>query len=398
MFVKPQRCALIVLGATLCACGQKQQHPGMMRGGVPEYAVVSVEPSTVELSNVYPAQIRGRQDVEIRPNVSGFITKLCVDEGSVVRKGQVLFEIDPVQYQEAVNIAEASVNVAKASVGTARLTAENKRQLFGKNIISEYDMRMAENTLAQAEAQLAQAEAQLVNARKNLSYTKVTSPSNGVVGKVPFRVGSLVGPTSSVALTTVSDDSQMYAYFSLNEKEILDLLRRSEGSVQGALSQMPDVTLKLADGTIYPLTGKIETLSGVIDVATGTSVVRALFDNPDRMLRSGGSGVVMLPVTKDSVLVVPQSATSEVQDKKYVFVVSDSSTVQQTEIGILSVNDGKQYVVTSGLNPGDRIVAEGVGVLRNGMTIKPITPAEAAAKHHRAIHQQQAAAAAAAGK
>ena len=141
MFVKPQRCALIVLGATLCACGQKQQHPGMMRGGVPEYAVVSVEPSTVELSNVYPAQIRGRQDVEIRPNVSGFITKLCVDEGSVVRKGQVLFEIDPVQYQEAVNIAEASVNVAKASVGTARLTAENKRQLFGKNI---------ENTLVQA--------------------------------------------------------------------------------------------------------------------------------------------------------------------------------------------------------------------------------------------------------
>ncbi|WP_297450263.1 efflux RND transporter periplasmic adaptor subunit [uncultured Alistipes sp.] len=398
MFVKPQRCALIVLGATLCACGQKQQHPGMMRGGVPEYAVVSVEPSTVELSNVYPAQIRGRQDVEIRPNVSGFITKLCVDEGSVVRKGQVLFEIDPVQYQEAVNIAEASVNVAKASVGTARLTAENKRQLFGKNIISEYDMRMAENTLAQAEAQLAQAEAQLVNARKNLSYTKVTSPSNGVVGKVPFRVGSLVGPTSSVALTTVSDDSQMYAYFSLNEKEILDLLRRSEGSVQGALSQMPDVTLKLADGTIYPLTGKIETLSGVIDVATGTSVVRALFDNPDRMLRSGGSGVVMLPVTKDSVLVVPQSATSEVQDKKYVFVVSDSSTVQQTEIGILSVNDGKQYVVTSGLNPGDRIVAEGVGVLRNGMTIKPITPAEAAAKLQGAIQQQQAAAAAAAGK
>ncbi len=398
MFVKPQRCALIVLGATLCACGQKQQHPGMMRGGVPEYAVVSVEPSTVELSNVYPAQIRGRQDVEIRPNVSGFITKLCVDEGSVVRKGQVLFEIDPVQYQEAVNIAEANVNVAKASVGTARLTAENKRQLFGKNIISEYDMRMAENTLAQAEAQLAQAEAQLVNARKNLSYTKVTSPSNGVVGKVPFRVGSLVGPTSSVALTTVSDDSQMYAYFSLNEKEILDLLRRSEGSVQGALSQMPDVTLKLADGTIYPLTGKIETLSGVIDVATGTSVVRALFDNPDRMLRSGGSGVVMLPVTKDSVLVVPQSATSEVQDKKYVFVVSDSSTVQQTEIGILSVNDGKQYVVTSGLNPGDRIVAEGVGVLRNGMTIKPITPAEAAAKLQGAIQQQQAAAAAAAGK
>lgn len=398
MFVKPQRCALIVLGATLCACGQKQQHPGMMRGGVPEYAVVSVEPSTVELSNVYPAQIRGRQDVEIRPNVSGFITKLCVDEGSVVRKGQVLFEIDPVQYQEAVNIAEANVNVAKASVGTARLTAENKRQLFGKNIISEYDMRMAENTLAQAEAQLAQAEAQLVNARKNLSYTKVTSPSNGVVGKVPFRVGSLVGPTSGVALTTVSDDSQMYAYFSLNEKEILDLLRRSEGSVQGALSQMPDVTLKLADGTIYPLTGKIETLSGVIDVATGTSVVRALFDNPDRMLRSGGSGVVMLPVTKDSVLVVPQSATSEVQDKKYVFVVSDSSTVQQTEIGILSVNDGKQYVVTSGLNPGDRIVAEGVGVLRNGMTIKPITPAEAAAKLQGAIQQQQAAAAAAAGK
>ena len=316
-----------------------------------------------------------------------------MDEGSLVKKGQVLFEIDPVQYQEAVNIAEASVNVAKAAVGTARLTAENKRELYGKNIISEYDMKMAENTLAQAEAQLAQAEAQLVNARKNLSYTKVTSPSNGVVGKIPFRVGSLVGPTSAVALTTVSDDSQMYAYFSLNEKEILDLLRRSEGSVQGALSKMPEVILKLADGTVYPLVGKIETLSGVIDVATGTSVVRALFENPERMLRSGGSGVVMLPATKDSVLVVPQGATAEIQDKKFVFVVTDSSKLAQTEIGILSVNDGQQYVVTSGLKAGDRIVAEGVGVLRDGMTIKPITQAEAAAKLQGAIQRQQAAAA-----
>lgn len=385
MIILSQRLFIIALGITLFACGNQQQG---RQAGVPEYAVITVEPSVSKLNSAYPARIKGRQDVEIRPNVSGFITKLCVDEGAVVKKGETLFIIDPVQYEEAVNVARAAVNVAKANVATAELTAENKEKLAEKNIISQYELQMAKNTLASQKAALAQAEAQLINAEKNLSYTNVTSPSNGVVGKIPFRVGSLVSPSSATPLTTVSDNSEMYIYFSMNEKDILKLTRESNGVTQGVLNQMPAVELQLVDGTIYDEKGKIETLSGVIDQATGAASVRATFPNPNGILRSGGSGVILLPQNDDNAIVIPQKATMEIQDKKFVFVVNDSSVVKTTEIKILPVNDGQNYVVASGLKMGDRIVIEGVGTtVRDGITIKPITPAESAAKRQQATAQ-----------
>ena len=382
MIILSQRLFIIALGITFFACSNQQQG---RQAGVPEYAVITVEPSVSKLNSAYPARIKGRQDVEIRPNVSGFITKLCVDEGAAVKKGETLFIIDPVQYEEAVNVARAAVNVAKANVATAELTAENKEKLAEKNIISQYELQMAKNTLATQRAALAQAEAQLVNAEKNLSYTNVTSPSNGVVGKIPFRVGSLVSPSSATPLTTVSDNSEMYIYFSMNEKDILKLTRESNGATQGALNQMPAVQLQLVDGTIYDAKGKIETLSGVIDQTTGAASVRATFPNPNGILRSGGSGVILLPQEDDNAIVIPQKATMEIQDKKFVFVVNDSSVVKTTEIKILPVNDGKNYVVASGLKIGDRIVVEGVGTtVRDGTTIKPIPPAESAAKRQQA--------------
>lgn len=385
MIILSQRLFIIALGITLFACGNQQQG---RQAGVPEYAVITIEPSVSKLNSAYPARIKGRQDVEIRPNVSGFITKLCVDEGAVVKKGETLFIIDPVQYEEAVNVARAAVNVAKANVATAELTAENKEKLAEKNIISQYDLQMAKNTLASQKAALAQAEAQLINAEKNLSYTNVTSPSNGVVGKIPFRVGSLVSPSSATPLTTVSDNSEMYIYFSMNEKDILKLTRESNGATQGVLNQMPAVELQLVDGTIYGEKGKIETLSGVIDQTTGAASVRATFPNPNGILRSGGSGVILLPQEDNNAIVIPQKATMEIQDKKFVFVINDSSVVKTTEIAILPVNDGKNYVVASGLKIGDRIVVEGVGTtVRNGITIKPITPAESAAKRQQATAQ-----------
>lgn len=388
MITLSQRFFGIALGITLFACGGQQQG---QQAGAPEYAVMTIETSVSKLNNAYPATIKGRQDVEIRPNVSGFITKLCVDEGAVVKKGQTLFVIDPVQYEEAVNVARAAVNVAKANVATAELTAKNKEKLAEKNIISLYELQMANNTLASQKAALAQAEAQLINAEKNLSYTNVTSPSNGVVGKIPFRVGSLVSPSSVTALTTVSDNSEMYVYFSMNEKDILKLTRESNGATQGALNQMPAVELQLVDGSIYNEKGKIETLSGVIDQTTGAASVRATFPNPNGILRSGGSGVILLPEENNHAIVIPQKATMEMQDKKFVLVVNDSSIVNTTEIKILPVNDGKNYVVTSGLKPGDRIVIEGVGTsVRNGMTIKPVSPAEATAKRQQVITQQSA--------
>ena len=343
----------------------------------PEYAVITLEPTVTKLNNAYPATIQGIQDVQVRPYVSGFLTRLLVDEGAQVKKGQALFEIDPVFYKQTYEAAKAQVAVAEASVETARLVAENQRELADRNIVSQFDKQKAENDLATAKAQLESAKANLISARQNLDYTKVTSPSDGVVGTFPFRVGSLV--SSQNELTTVSDISRMYVYFSLNEKQLIDLTR--QGATQEAIASMPAVELKLADGTLFSQKGRIDAISGVIDPATGSASVRAVFENPDRILRSGASGVVLLPVQSDSSLVIPQSATSEIQDKRFAFVVTDSSTVKMVEIATLSIDDGQTFVVTSGLKPGDRVVVEGVGTsVRDGMKIKPITPAESAAK------------------
>ncbi len=376
MYVQTRKLFFIALSVSLLGCNGRQQAG---QQAVPEYAVVTVQPESVQLTSTYPATFKGRQDVEIRPNVSGFITKLCVDEGAEVRKGEVLFEIDPVQYEEAVNIARAAVEVAKANVATARLTVENKRSLQQKNIISLYDLQMAENTLASGEAALAQAQAQLVNAEKNLSYTRVSSPVNGVMGTVPFRVGALVGPSMATPLTTVSDISEMYVYFSMTEKQLLDLIRQDSSS-RRILERMPAVELIMADGKRYPEKGKIETISGVIDPTTGSVSLRATFKNPQQLLRSGGVGNVSIPSELENVIVIPQKATYELQDKKFIYVVQEDSKVQNTEIEVFRLDDGKNYVVTSGLKPGERIVVEGVGTLRNGTQIHPITPEESAAR------------------
>lgn len=358
---------------------------------VKEYAVVAIQPSSSELKSTYPAIIKGKQDIEIRPKVAGFITQLCVDEGSVVRKGQTLFVIDPVQYQAAVKVAEANVKVAQTGVATSQLTYENKLQLREKNIISDYELQMAENDLATRKAQLAQMEAQLINARNDLSYTNITSPSNGVVGTIPYRVGSLVSSSTQIPLTVVSNIDEMYVYFSMTEKQLLSLVRQG-GTTKEILDKMPEIELQLADGSIYTDKGKIETVSGIIEQTTGAVSMRATFPNDKNMLRSGGTGSVMLPYTEENSLVIPQKATFEIQDKKFVYLLTDSSTVKSTEVGTFNLDDGQNYVVTSGLKSGDKIVVEGVSSLRDGMSIKAITPEESAARVKGMAQPQQAAA------
>ena len=305
-----------------------------------------------------------------------------------------MFLIDAVPYQKAVQAAEAAVEVAKANVATTQLTVDSKTELHAQNIISDYDLQTAKNSLASAKAALAQAEAQLASARNDLSYTTITSPSDGVVGTIPFRVGSLVGTTTQEPLTVVSDINKMFVYFSMNEKQLLALTRQKDGSVNSMIGAMPEVQLQLADGTMYPAKGKIETLSGVIDLSTGAVQMRATFPNAQRLLRSGGTGTVLIPSVLDSVLLIPQSATYEVQDKKFVYVLGDSSKVKNTEITVFPLDNGKQYVVTSGLKPGEQVVVEGVATLRDGMPIQPITPEQSAAKVQAMTQQMQQAAAA----
>ena len=335
-FVKGAAYSLTALLAF--SCGNSQQ------GGMPalSLAVMTVEPTSQELNSAYPATIKGQQDIEIRARVSGYITKLCVDEGAVVHKGQPLFLIDAVPYQKAVQAAEAAVEVAKANVATTQLTVDSKTELHAQNIISDYDLQTAKNSLASAKAALAQAEAQLASAHNDLSYTTITSPSDGVVGTIPFRVGSLVGTTTQEPLTVVSDINKMFVYFSMNEKQLLALTRQKDGSVNSMIGAMPEVQLQLADGTMYPAKGKIETLSGVIDLSTGAVQMRATFPNAQRLLRSGGTGTVLIPSVLDSALLIPQSATYEVQDKKFVYVLGDSSKVKNTEITVFPLDNGKQ--------------------------------------------------------
>lgn len=376
----------VTASMSIASCGGNQQQ-GMGMGQAPAIATQTVSMGETDLNASYPATIKGKTDIQIRPQISGFITKVHVDEGQHVSKGQLLFTIDQVQYQAAVDQAQAQVNSATTAVETAQLTADSKQHLFDRNIISEYENQLAKNTLAQAKAQLATAQAALVSARKNLAYTQVTSPSDGVVGSIPNREGSLASPSMVQPLTTVSDNNDVYAYFALNEKDILSLTNGGEVSLNERIKEMPEVTLRLADGSEYPYKGKVATVSGVIDNTTGTATVRALFDNPNGMLRSGSTGQILIPTVQESVLIIPQKATFEIQDRKFVYVVNDSNKTVSTPITVAPQNDGKNFVVTSGLTPGQRIAVEGVGsTLREGMTIQPV---DAAAQAQQAAAQAQ---------
>lgn len=370
--------------ALLSSCGNK----GNGTGQVPEYAVQEVQKSTAQLTTAYPATIKGKQDVEIRPQVSGFITKLCVDEGAAVRKGQVLFIIDETQYKAAVRTAEAAVATAEAAVRTQQLTVDNKRELNRKQIISDYDLSMAENSLAQSKAQLAQAQAQLISAKQNLSFTQVTSPSDGVINDIPYRLGALVSPSIATPMTTVSEIDEVYVYFSMTEKDLL-AMTKTGGTIKDEISKIPAIKLQLIDGTEYAIEGKVDAITGVIDQSTGSVTMRALFPNKEHVLRSGGTANVLIPYNMENVISIPQAATVEIQDKKFVYVLQPDNTVKNTEISIFNLDNGKDYLVTSGLNSGDKIVIEGVHALKDGQTVQPITPTQKEANYQQHLKDQR---------
>ena len=369
---------IAVLTVVLASCG------GGKSGGKPnfgdnEYAVRTVQGQNADLQTTYPATIKGVQDVEIRPKVSGFITKLCVKEGQQVKAGQLLFVIDNVTYAAAVRQARAAVNAAKAQLNTARLTYNNSQKLFKNNVIGSYELQSSKNAMESAAAQLAQAEAAYVSAKQNLDFCFVSSPANGVVGDLPYRVGALVSASSQQPLTTASNNSTMQEYFSMTEKHHLDMTKTA-GGINAAISSYPAVKLQLADGSIYNHPGKVATVSGVIDPTTGSVSMRADFPNPERVLKSGASGSIVVPHTATSAVIVPQDAVVEVQDKHFVYVVGKDNKVKYTPVEINSQNDGKNYIITSGLHIGDRFVVNGVSSLQDGMEIKPLTEAQYADK------------------
>ena len=375
-----KKIAYLALALALTACGDK-------KNGMPtannEFAVVKLETAVADLNTSYPATIKGIQDVEIRPKVAGHITSVLVDEGDFVRAGQPLFVIDQVQFRAAVKAAEAQVNVVKANIATQVLTVDNKRMLFSKEIISKYDLNLAENQLKSLEAQLAQAQANLTTARENLGYCTVTSPAAGVVGSIPYRVGSLVSSATQQPLTVVSNISEMYAYFSMTENQILGMTR-GEGGVAKAMDSLPEVKLVLSDGSEYNQKGRVTAISGVINQNTGAAQVRATFDNAGHILRTGGTGSILIPVHDANAIMIPQKATFDIQDKKFVYVLNGDNTIATREVKVLVQNDGVNFVVSEGLKAGETIVVEGVNQLKSGMKITPISLAKSEANRKKA--------------
>lgn len=358
---------VVAVAVALVSCGGGG---GMPKFGDDEFPVQTIGSSSASMQTTYPATIKGIQDVEVRPKVSGFITKVYVHEGQTVSAGQVLFSIDSETYRAAVQQAQAGVNTAKAQLNTARLTYENNKKLFEKNVIGQYELSTAQNTYATAQASVAQAQAALASAKEQLSWCQVTSPSAGVIGSLPFKVGALVSASS--ALTTVSEIGTVEVFFSMSESQVLNLTKTA-GNVNAALNALPAVKLQLADGTLYNHPGKIVKASGVIDPSTGSLSLIAHFANPERLLKSGGAGQIIIPNDNNAVIQVPQEACSEVQDKIFVYKVGKDNKVVYSEIKVNPQNDGNNYVVTSGLSVGDRIVVKGITKLTDGQNIKPIT-------------------------
>lgn len=339
------------------------------------YPVMTVTPSDVTVSESYSASIQGRQDIEIYPQVSGTILKVCVKEGQTVRSGQVLFVIDQVPYQAALRTATANLHAVQAQLETARLERDSKKALLDEAVISDYEYSKAQNEYAIAKANVEQALAQELDARNSLSYTEVRSPSDGIVGTLPYRAGTLVGSSLPQPLTTVSDHTQMYVYFSMTENQLRGLMNRY-GSLDSVVMNTPPVRLQLNDGSVYTEDGRIESISGVINRQTGTVSVRSVFPNSRKQLLSGGIGNVVLSYPLQGAITIPQTATMELQDKVVAYKVDDNGTAHAAFLTVERLNDGKEYVVRSGLAAGDRIVTEGVGLLQDGMKVSIGQPDE----------------------
>ena len=356
-----------ILAVSLTAC--KQERKEQETGQTLPVMVVSSQP--IEFEETYSASIRGRQDVDIIPQVSGRIIRLCVKEGEQVKTGQVLAVIDQAPYQAALRIAIANVSAAQAKVETARIELNGKQSLFDEKVISDYELSVARNQLAVAQAELEQAKAQEANARNDLSYTEIKSPSNGVIGTLPYRIGALVGPTIEQPFTVVSDNSEMYAYFSVSENKLRQL-RAQYGSIDKMISRMPEVGLQLNDGTLYGQKGHIETVSGIVNPTTGAVQIKALFPNPDRELLSGTIGNVILQGVNTDAILVPMSATVELQDKIIAYRLKNGKA-EAAYLTVDRLNDGNHFVVEQGLSVGDTLITEGVGQLKEGMNVTPKT-------------------------
>ena len=368
-----------IASLALVSCKSKEAE---FQKPIQSYNVIELHQQEAELYSEYPATLQGIEDIEIRPMINGYIEKTYIDEGQEVKKGDLLFKISNPQFAQDVNMYAARVASAKTAVEAAKIQVDKTKPLVEQGIISAYELTNANLALDMRKAELEQAKATYSNAQTNLGYTLIKSPVNGVVGKLPYKLGSYVYSNTVLPLTVVSNISKVYAYFSINEKDQLKMFETIEGkNFQDKISKIPPVTLLLSNGEIYAKEGHVETFSGLINTQTGSFNVRASFDNTNKMLRSGSSASVRIPTHLKNVIIIPQKATSELQDKRLAFIVGEGETVTGVPIKVVEIPGGKYFVVTEGLNPKDKLIIEGIGIVPEGTKIKPnVIPADSVLK------------------
>lgn len=372
MIAKRTNHLLAALSLVLLASCSSEEAPAPA-GGIKPYQVLDIERQNTTIETTYPAVLEGVENVDIHPKIDGFVEKIAVDEGEFVKKGQLLFTISAPQYEQLVRTAKAAVKSAEAGVSVARLQVQKTKSLVEKNIVNKYELQEADLTLQTRLAELAQAEANLVNANVNLGYTRISSPVDGVIGSLTFKVGSLVSSNMAKPLTTVSNISKIYAYFSMNEKQLLEFIRNTKGTdVKTKIASLPPVSLVLSDGSLYPDKGTIGSVNGLINQQTGSARIRATFSNDLNLLRSGGSAQIRIPQEISNGFLVPQRAVADIQGKKFVYKVEKNGTISMTNIEVMEATSGHFYIVTKGVKPKDTIVLEGIQFLKDGMKIKPV--------------------------
>ena len=360
----------LIIALLIVSCGKKKE----IKDAPKDFAVLTLQPRTITTYNDFPATMQGENIVEIRPMVDGYLEAIFVQEGAVVKKNQLLFRIKNPQYSQAVVTAKASIKIAIADVNAAKMDVEKVRPLVEKDIVSKYELESAQFTLQSKQASLAQAFATLANAKTNLGYTSLRSPQDGIIGSIPYKIGALVSSTTTNPLTSLSNIGNVYAYFSWNEKQLLTFLSKVEGkTMQDKLNHLPQVILILANGSEYPEKGKLESASGFITTETGTASLKAIFPNPLGIIRSGASATLRVPHTENSAILIPQSASFELQDKRFVYTVNSKNRVMSRAIVSKPTNDGQFLIVQDGLKKGDRVLINGSNLKDSTLIIpKPV--------------------------
>lgn len=361
---------IITVVLFLASCTAK---PDQMAAAAPPPVLPVTTVSTGEQETFvdYPAAIQGTTDVEIRPQISGTIDRILVNEGQLVSKGQLLLQISELPFKAQLNNAKAALQAAQSAVLNAQLEVDKLTPLVQSKVVSDFQLKTAKTTYQIALANVEQAKANVNSAQINLGYTQIKAPSSGYIGRLPKKQGSLVSPSDPEALTQLSDVNQVYAYFSLAETDFINFNAKYEGnSVADRIKHLPAVSLVLADQSVYPVKGKIDMINGQFDKTTGSITLRAVFANAKGLLRSGNTGKIRLGLSHDNTMLIPQSATVEMQDKIFVFAVGKDNKVNKVAIAI-DGKSGTNYLIKDGLKSGDQIVLSGLDKLQDGQLIQP---------------------------